>query len=155
MGRELSHRPILGERDLLNGGGGLWMEKSRAFRRGSAARFSAVTKLTYRAELARRDALGKTSRYYDGGEFSPYNVESLLDLLRGESRVPHTTLDLTLELHGHCPDAVLRDLVQRFAELEAPKAQVRICTPGHRPVVVGCGSVVHATGSAARGGKSA
>ena len=57
--------------------------ESRAFRRASAARISAVTKLTYRAELARRDVRGKTSRYYDGGEFSPYNVESLLDLVAG------------------------------------------------------------------------
>ncbi len=129
--------------------------ESRAFRRASAARFSAVTKLTYRAELARRDGLGKNSSYYDGGEFSPYNIESLLDLLRSEARVPHTTLDLTLELRGHCTDAVLRDLVQRFAELDAPKAQVRICTPGNRTVTVGCGSAGHAAGNAARGGKSA
>ena len=129
--------------------------ESRAIRRATAARLSAVTKITYRAELFRRDAQGRTSSYYDGGEFSPYNIESLLDLLRGEARVPNTSLDLTLELRGQCTDAVIRDLAQRFAELDAPSAQVRICTVGNRPVMVGCGSAAPAAGRAVRGGKFA
>lgn len=128
---------------------------SGALRGASPARFSGVTRLTYRAELARRDPRGGTSSYYDGGEFSPYSVESLLDLLRGEARAPNTTLDLKLELRGHCTDAVLRGLVQKFAELEAPRAQVCICSAGNRPVTVACGTAPHAAKNAARGGKSA
>ena len=81
-----------------------------------------------------------TSDYYDAGDLSPYNVQALVDLLRGESRVPSTSLDLRLELRGQCSEAVFRDLVDRFSQLDAPQAQVRISVAGSRPVTVGCGS---------------
>ncbi len=113
---------------------------SRERRRATAAPFTPVSRLTYRAQLARRDAVGMTSAYYDAGDLSPYNVQALLDLLRGESRVPSTSLDLKLELRGQCSEEVVRDLVARFSHLDAPQSQVRIIAPGSRPVTVGCGS---------------
>lgn len=127
---------------------------SRERRRAASAQFTPVTRLTYRAQLARRDAIGMTSAYYDAGDLSPYNVQALLDLLRGESRVPSTSLDLKLELRGQCSEAVFRDLVDRFSHLDAPQAQVRIIAPGSRPVTVGCGSSAEPRKTAQRGKQS-
>ena len=127
----------------------------RTLRRAQSPSFSTATRLTYRAEISRRDTLGHSSSYYDGGEYSPYCVESLVDLLRGEARMPYTSLELTLELRGHCSDSTVRELARKFSAVEAPRAQVRICSPGNRPVVVGCTTPPPAPERAAHSGKHA
>jgi hypothetical protein len=87
--------------------------------------------------MCRRDATGRDSTYFDGGDFTPYCIESLLELLRAETRAPHESLGLTLELRGDCNPATIRELARRFASIDAPNFQVRICAAGHPPAIVG------------------
>ena len=56
------------------------METTRLWRAQDAS--LRTSDLTYRAEIVRRDARGRSSIYYDGGEFAPYCVESLVEILR-------------------------------------------------------------------------
>jgi len=108
----------------------------RTLRRAPAAPILPAGKLTYRAEICRRDVSGHSWSYYDGGDFSPYSVESLVEMLRGETRTPYRSLDLTLEIRGKCTSGTVKDLARRFAVIHAPKVHVRICASGARPVVV-------------------
>jgi len=93
--------------------------------------------MSYRAEICRRDVEGRKSSYYDGGQFSPYCMESLIELLRGEARIPHLSLDVMLELHGECTPLTLRDVAARFGDVTSPHLLVRICAPGRAPLVIG------------------
>ena len=92
--------------------------------------------LTYRAEIVRRDPRGRSSIYYDGGEFAPYCVESLVEVLRNEAHRPHDMLDVSIELKGSCNGVTVRDLARRFTDLHEPRMHVRISAPGHPGVII-------------------
>jgi hypothetical protein len=87
--------------------------------------------------MCRREVGGRASSYYDGGDFTPYCVESLLEMLRAETRAPYQSLGLTLEIRGDCSASTLRELAERFATIHAPRVQIRICAPGHPAAIVG------------------
>ena len=91
---------------------------------------------TYRAEIVRRDPLGPSSIYYDGGDFVPYCVESLMEILRSEVHKPHELLDVSIEIKGACDSNAVRDLARRFDSIREPRLHVRISAPGHPGVVV-------------------
>jgi hypothetical protein len=95
-----------------------------------------TSNLTYRAEIIRRDPRGGSSIYYDGGEFAPYCVESLMEVLRTESRRPHEMLDVSLELKGACNVTTVRDLARKFTDMHEPRMHVRISAPGHPGVII-------------------
>jgi hypothetical protein len=101
-----------------------------------APALSIPTTLTYRAEIIRRDPRGRSSIYYDGGEFAPYCVESLVEILRVEAHRPHDMLDVSIELKGMCTASTVKDLARRFTELREPRMHVRISAPGHPAVIV-------------------
>jgi hypothetical protein len=93
----------------------------------------------YRAEILRRDLGGHVSTYYNGGELSPYCIESLIELLRGEAHTPYQSLELSLEFRGKCSPALLRDVAKRFASVQTPRLQISIRAAGQQPVVIGAG----------------
>ncbi len=103
---------------------------------------------TYRAELCRKTTPGHASKYYDGGDFSPYCMESLIDLLRFEAQAPYESMGLTLELRGRCSAATLRELARRFGEIEAPNIRVNIRAAGLPSVTVSSSAGVREQGSA-------
>jgi hypothetical protein len=94
---------------------------------------------TYRAEVLRRDLGGHVSTYYNGGELSPYCIESLIELLRGETHTPYQSVELSLEFRGKCSPTVLRDVAKRFASVQIPRVQISIRAAGQPPVVLGAG----------------
>jgi hypothetical protein len=102
----------------------------------AAASYVPTSSLTYRAEIVRRDMRGGSSIYYDGGEFAPYCVESLVEILRSEARRPHEHLDVSIELKGSCNVTTVRDLARRFGDLHEPRMHVRISAPGHPGVII-------------------
>ena len=110
--------------------------ETRKLWRASTASLASNPTLTYRAEIYRRDPRGRSSIYYDGGEFAPYCVESLVDILRSEARRPHELLDVSIEFRGACSTTTLRDLARRFSDLHEPRLHVRIGAPGHPAVIV-------------------
>ena len=111
------------------------MDTSRLWR-APALSLVATPTLTYRAEIVRRDPCGPSSIYYDGGEFAPYCIESLLEILRSEARRPHDSLDVSIELKGTCNSSTVRDLARRLAGMREPRLHVRISAPGHPGVVI-------------------
>jgi hypothetical protein len=94
--------------------------------------------LRYRAEVRTRD--GRRSgdlHLYDGGDFSPYCIESLLDLLRSETRATRRELDLTFELLGPCSAVRLHEIAARFAGASITGLTVTVRADGHPPLHVG------------------
>lgn len=94
--------------------------------------------LRYRAEVRNRESgHGGDLHLYDGGDFSPYCIESLLELLRCEARAPHQALDLTFELLGPCSTLRLQEIANRFASASIAGLRVTVRATGHSPVRVG------------------
>jgi len=94
--------------------------------------------LRYRAEVRSREGEHDGDLHlYDGGDFSPYCIESLLDLLRSESRARHRVLDLTFELLGPCSTLRLQEIANRFAHASIARLCVTVRASGHTPVRVG------------------
>jgi hypothetical protein len=94
--------------------------------------------LRYRAEVRTRDPGGIGSVHlYDGGDFSPYCIESLLDLLRSEARMTRRELDLTFELLGQCSAVRMQEVAARFADASIAGLRVTVRADGYSPVRVG------------------
>ncbi|HET9062032.1 MAG TPA: hypothetical protein VFO62_01980 [Candidatus Binatia bacterium] len=94
--------------------------------------------LRYRAEVYRRDGdSGGDLHLYDGGDFSPYCMESLLDLLRSEARASRRALDMTFELLGPCSAPRLQEVAARFSRASIAGLSVTVRASGHAPVRVG------------------
>jgi hypothetical protein len=91
----------------------------------------------YRSEIKRHGNPGPPQTYYDGGDYGPYSLESLVDLLRAEARLPYSTLAISVELTGSCPGVVLREMALRLSSLGLPRFHARIEAEGHAPVVLG------------------
>jgi hypothetical protein len=111
------------------------MDTSRLWR-APAFSLPVTSTLTYRAEIVRRDPRGRASIYYDGGEYAPYCVESLVDILRAEAHRPHDMLDVCIELKGACNATMVKDLARRFTDMHQPRMHVRISAPGHPGVII-------------------
>jgi hypothetical protein len=92
--------------------------------------------LTYRAEIVRRDPRGRSSVYYDGGELSPYGVDSLVDALRAEIHTAHDQVDVSIELKGTCSSTTVRELARRVGALSEPHLHVRISAPGYPGITI-------------------
>ena len=104
--------------------------------RAQNASLPMTSDLTYRAEIVRRDARGRSSIYYDGGEFAPYCIESLVEILRAEAHRPHDILDVSIEIKGPCNATTVRELTRRFIDMRQPRMHVRISAPGHPGVII-------------------
>ena len=103
----------------------------------SAERFDSVAaRIRYRTAVTRHCDPKPAHSYYDGGDLSPYSIESLLDLLRAESRQPYSWLEVDVEINGPCPAAVLRDLTLRFSALSMLGLKVRVRAEGHAPFLI-------------------
>jgi hypothetical protein len=103
-----------------------------------------VRALRYRAEVRSRDDgdRGRDARrgdvhLYDGGDFSPYCLESLLELLRSEARATRRELDMTFELLGPCSAVRLQEVAARFAGASITGLSVIVRASGHAPLHVG------------------
>ena len=94
--------------------------------------------LRYRAEVCCRDGERRGDLHlYDGGDFSPYCIESLLDLLKSEARGPRRALDMTFEILGPCSAPRLQEVAARFARASIAGLSVTVRASGHTPVRVG------------------
>ena len=108
-----------------------------ARRNHPAVRLDGVAaRIRYRSAVTRHHESGPAHSYYDGGDLSPYSIESLLDLLRAESRQPYSCLEVNLEINGPCNAALLRDLTLRFSALSMLGLKVRIRAEGHAPFLI-------------------
>jgi len=94
--------------------------------------------LRSRAEVRTREP-GRSGllHLYDGGDFSPYCIESLLELLRSEARMTRRELDLTFELLGQCSAVRMQEVAARFASASIAGLSVTVRADGHTPVRVG------------------
>lgn len=94
--------------------------------------------LTYRAEIRSRDGVQNGDLHlYDGGEFTPYCIESLLDLLRSEARTARRELEMTFDLLGSCSIVRLQEIATRFASASIAGLNVTVRASGHAPLRVG------------------
>jgi len=99
---------------------------------------TSIRPLRYRAEVSCKDPEHRGDlRVYDGGDFSPYGVESLLDLLRSEARSSRRALDMTLEILGPCSAIRLQEIAARFARASIAGLSVTVRASGHTPVRIG------------------
>jgi hypothetical protein len=99
---------------------------------------TAVRPLRYRAEVCCRDGEQSNDLHvYDGGDYSPYCIESLLDLLRSEARSPRRALDMTFDILGPCSALRLQEVAARFARASIAGLSVTVRASGHPPVRVG------------------
>jgi hypothetical protein len=94
-------------------------------------------RIGYRCELRRHADPEPRQIYYDGGDYSPYCLDSLTDLLRCEARLPHSALEIQIDLSGPCPGALLREMTLRFSSLGIARLHVVIRAEGHPPIVLG------------------
>ena len=112
-----------------------------AWARASSADYEAdfhdVARLRYRCELRRRAEPEPRQVSYDGGEYSPYCLDSLADLLHREAMLPHSALEVRIDLAGPCPGSVLRDMTLRFSSLGIARLRVLIHAEGHDAVIIG------------------
>jgi hypothetical protein len=91
--------------------------------------------LRYRAEVRRREPIqGSALHLYDGGDCSPYGIESLIDLLRSETRVTRSALEVTFEILDSCSSPRLQEVVQRFTHSAIPGLRITISARGQDPV---------------------
>jgi len=72
----------------------------------------------------------------------------LADLLRREARLPHSALEIRVDLTGPCPGALLREMTLRFSSLGIARLHVVIRAEGHAPVVLGATLPAQAAGNA-------
>lgn len=96
----------------------------------------AAGQVSYRSAVTRHNPPESDHTYYDGGELSPYCIETLVELLRAEARLPYTTLDVDLEIAGPCPAARVREVSVRFSELPIQRLRVLLRAEGHGTLVI-------------------
>ena len=97
---------------------------------------TATGRISYRSAITRHNPPESDHVYYDGGELSPYCLESMVDLLRAEARLPYTTLDVDLEIAGPCPAARVREVSVRFSDLPIRGLRVLLRAEGHGTLVI-------------------
>lgn len=91
----------------------------------------------YRAEVRCRDAQpGDPLHLYEGGDCSPYCLDSLIDLLRSETRATRHALELTFEVLDTCSSPRLQELASRFARAAIPGLRVVVRAQGREPLRV-------------------
>ena len=97
---------------------------------------TSAARLRYRSSTTRHNPPHPDHTYYDGGDLSPYCLESLLDLIRAEARLPYEALSVEFEIAGPCPPAWIREVSARFSELSIHGVRVCIRAEGHSPLVI-------------------
>jgi hypothetical protein len=99
-------------------------------------RYLRATRISFRSAVTRHDPNTPDHTYYDGGDLTPYCVDSLVDLLRAEARLPYSSLNVELELTGTTTAATLREVGMRFSELAIRGLRVRIRADGQPPLLI-------------------
>jgi len=88
---------------------------------------------TYRVEIRRHRASDAHDLHlYGGGDFSPYCIESLIDMLRGEAHSTHGEYDVTFEFVGTCSATNLEEVAYRLAAAGIPGLRGVVRADGHR-----------------------
>jgi hypothetical protein len=91
----------------------------------------------YKAEVRRRgSSSAATFHLYDGGDCSPYCLDSLIDLLRSETRTTRDALDLSFEILDQCSGSRVQEVAARFARAAVPGLRVTLRARGREPVHV-------------------
>jgi hypothetical protein len=105
-----------------------WTSRQRALE--ADPRFAVPT---YRVEVRRRaGSEGHDLHFYGGGEFSPYCIESLVDMLRSEAHGHGGEYDVTFELVGSCSVQCLEEVAHRFSAAAIPGLHGVVRAAGHR-----------------------
>lgn len=88
---------------------------------------------TYRVEIRRHSSRDAHDLHlYGGGDFSPYCIESLIDMLRGESHAAGGEYDVTFEFVGTCSATNLEEVAHRLAAAGIPGLRGVVRADGHR-----------------------
>lgn len=99
--------------------------------------YGSPSPLRYRAEVRRREPMaGPNLHLYDGGDCSPYCIESLIDLLRSETRATRQALEMTFEILDTCTPPSLQEVASRFAHAAIPGLRVTLRAQGLDPVLL-------------------
>ena len=96
---------------------------------------SRVSPPTYRVEVRRHGGqVGYDLHFYGGGDFSPYCIESLIDMLRGEAHGVRGQYEVTLELIGACSAKSIEEVATRLSTAGIAGLRGVVRAAGHRDV---------------------
>ena len=92
---------------------------------------------TYRVEVRRHTAADPHDlRFYGGGDFSPYCIESLIEMLRGESHGMPGEYELTFEFVSGCSTRNLEEVARRLSTAGISGLRGVVRAAGHRDVLL-------------------
>jgi hypothetical protein len=96
---------------------------------------------TYRVQVRRHTATDPHDlHFYGGGDFSPYCIESLIDMLRGESHGVPGEYELTFEFVSGCSTRNLEEVARRLSTAGIAGLRGVVRGAGHRDVTLEAGS---------------
>ena len=96
---------------------------------------SRIAPPTYRVEVRRHTSQeGHDLHFYGGGDFSPYCIESLIDMLRSEAHGVGGEYDVTLELFGTCSAKSVEEVAARLSTAGIVGLRGVVRAAGHRDV---------------------
>lgn len=88
---------------------------------------------TYRVEIRRHTANDAHDLHlYGGGDFSPYCIESLVDMLRGEAHTTRGDYEVIFEFIGVCSASTLEEVAYRLSAASIPGLRGVVRAEGHR-----------------------
>jgi len=103
----------------------------------------------YRVEIRRhttRDA--HDLHLYGGGDYSPYCIESLIDMLRGESHTTRGDYEVIFEFVGVCSATTLEEVAYRLSAAGIPGLRGVVRADGHRALQLNAPALGHAADNA-------
>ncbi len=100
-----------------------------------------LTAPTYRVEVRRHTTTDPHDlRFYGGGDFSPYCIESLIEMLRGEAHGVGGEYELTFEFVSACSERNLEEVARRLSDAGIAGLRGVVRANGHREVALGSAS---------------
>ena len=100
---------------------------------------------TYRVEIRRHTATDPHDLHlYGGGDYSPYCIESLVDMLRGEAHTARGDYEVTFEFVGACSASTLEEVAYRLSSAGIPGLRGVVRAEGHRPLSLDPPLLAHA-----------
>ena len=100
---------------------------------------------TYRVEIRRHTSNDPHDLHlYGGGDYSPYGIESLIDMLRGEAHTARGDYEVTFEFIGPCSASTLEEVAYRLLTAGIPGLRGVVRAEGHRALPLDAPQMRHA-----------
>jgi hypothetical protein len=101
---------------------------------------------TYRVAIRRHTAIDAHDLHlYGGGDYSPYCIESLIDMLRGEAHTARGDYEVTFEFVGPCSASTLEEVAYRLLTAGIPGLRGVVRAEGHRALPLDAPQMSHAS----------